>query len=68
MSWKRAELQNFLDNKRVSYDNHLHKIELLDLRKKHASEKLYVIDQMAKEHGHEVLRLPLTIVNLTQLN
>lgn len=42
----------------IDYDTHSFKPELLPLSKLPKKEKRYEVDELIREHGHEVLRLP----------
>lgn len=58
-SWKKAEIVNWLQRKELSYDNTMVKKELLGIVRLHKSQyKKYVIDEMARDRGIIVLRLP----------
>ncbi|KAJ8953023.1 hypothetical protein NQ318_015385 [Aromia moschata] len=57
-SSKKADIQKFLNSHGVQYDKKDKKEQLLDLVKKSNFKKRYVIDELAKDHGHTVLRLP----------
>lgn len=58
-SWKKAEIVNWLQRKELSFDNTMVKKELLDIVRLHKSQyKKYVIDEMARDRGIIVLRLP----------
>ncbi|CAG2214270.1 unnamed protein product [Mytilus edulis] len=48
----------WLDKNNVDYDPKMKKTGLLDLVNQHKPQKKYVIDELAKAHGHVVLRLP----------
>ncbi|VDH88880.1 Hypothetical predicted protein [Mytilus galloprovincialis] len=48
----------WLDKNNVHYDPKMKKTGLLDLVNQHKPQKKYVIDELAKAHGHVVLRLP----------
>ena len=56
-SSKKAELQAWLTEHNISFSEDMLKPELLELVRRHAPEKTYFIDELAREHGHEVLRL-----------
>lgn len=57
-SWKKCEIQEWLQKNNILYNNAMLKMELLQLAKLHKKEIRYVIDELLREHGHEVLRLP----------
>lgn len=56
---KKSEIMQWLREHNIAHDTSLTKYELLDLARKHKSKLVYVIDQMARDAGHEVLRIPL---------
>ena len=55
---KKSEILACLDRNKVHYPDNAIKAELLDLVKQNKPRPRYVIDELASEHGHEVLRLP----------
>lgn len=55
---RKAEIQEWLDSNGINYEDSLTKPELLCLVNKHKPEPLYVADELLKQYGHEVLRLP----------
>lgn len=48
----------------IAFDEKLLKAELLQLAKMNKKENIYVIDELIRQHGHEVLRLPPIIAIL----
>lgn len=48
----------YLEKKKIDFNKTSHKIELSQFCRMHAAEKTFVIDEMAQEYGHDVLRLP----------
>ncbi|CAC5403600.1 unnamed protein product [Mytilus coruscus] len=54
----KPDISAWLDKNNVHYDTKLKKTGLLDLVNQHKPQKKYVIDELAKAHGHVVLRLP----------
>ena len=54
---KKGEIRAWLEENGISYREDMLKVELLELVRSHAPEKSYHVDEMAKERGHEVLRL-----------
>ena len=56
-SSKKGEIQAWLEDNSISYREDMLKVELLELVRNHAPQKSYYIDELAKERGHEVLRL-----------
>lgn len=57
-SWSKGSIITWLNNNKIPYDNLMNKSELLEITKKNKKEKVYVIDELLREHGHEVLRIP----------
>lgn len=58
-SWKKGDIKEWLQSKNISFDDTMLKTELLQIAKRHKLQyKRYVIDEMAKEKGITVLRLP----------
>lgn len=55
---KKNEIINWLRNNGEEVDESLLKVELLKILKMRKQPKRYVIDEMAAEHGHTVLRIP----------
>ena len=55
---KNYEILAWLDRNKVHCRNNAIKAEVLDLVKQNKPHQRYVIDELASEHGHEVLRLP----------
>ncbi|XP_054256828.1 uncharacterized protein LOC129000372 [Macrosteles quadrilineatus] len=59
MSWRKDDIQQYLTTKEVEWTTTLVKAELLQLAEPFRSaSKKYVVDEMAAEAGHTVLRLP----------
>ena len=56
-SSKKGEIQAWLEENSIRYGEDMLKVELLELVRKHAPSKSYYVDELAKETGHEVLRL-----------
>lgn len=54
----KSAISAWLDRNNVHYDKKNLKAELLDLVKQNKPRPRYVIDELASEYGHEVLRLP----------
>ncbi|MPC22602.1 hypothetical protein E2C01_015619 [Portunus trituberculatus] len=60
LSWNKADIKNWLIQKRVAVSDDLSKAELYELTKNfRMTKKSYVVDAIAAESGHVVLRLPL---------
>lgn len=58
-AWRKAQIQEWLDGKGIPFDRASVKAELLTLAKQHSPiYKKYIVDEMAKARGIEVLRLP----------
>lgn len=58
-SWKKADIQEWLRNKNIPFEEDMIKLELLSLVRMHKNKyNLYVIDEMAKDKNMVVLRLP----------
>ena len=55
---KKAEIQAWLTSRSIAYEEDMVRAELLQLVRQAAVMPTYVVDEMAKEHGHLVLRLP----------
>ncbi|KAL0810586.1 hypothetical protein ABMA28_010703 [Loxostege sticticalis] len=57
-STRKAEIQNWLRCHDILFEETQSREELLCLVDKHKPEPIYEADQILKENGHEVLRLP----------
>ena len=57
-SCSKSKIQRWLELNKISCDPHCLKAELVEIVKKLAPEPTYVIDEMAEQHGHEVVRTP----------
>lgn len=55
---RKAEIQNWLREHEIHYDESWTKSELLQLLINHKPEKDYLIDNLLPDHGYETLRLP----------
>lgn len=55
---RNVEIQNWLHYNDIPFEETQTREELLCLVDKHKPEPIYEVDQILKEHGHEVLRLP----------
>ena len=55
---KKSEMQDWLTNHGIKYPEHALKQELLSLIKLSNPKPKYVIDEMAKIAGHEVVHIP----------
>ena len=59
VSWQKSEIQEWLIQKEVHTSENLSKAELLEYTKNlNSSDKKYIIDTIASEAGHKVVRLP----------
>ena len=54
---KKGEIQAWLEEDGIEYAEDMLKVELLELVSKHSPPKSYYVDELAKEKGHEVIRL-----------
>ena len=52
----KSDIKAWLQQKNIAYDDML-KAELLNLAMGSSHKKAYFVDELAKEHGHDVLRL-----------
>lgn len=57
-SWTRPAIITWLQKHNIPYEAELLKPELLYLAKCNKKPKTYVVDELLRENGHEVLRLP----------
>lgn len=58
-STKKEDILNFMKNKNISIPEKIPtKTELLNIIKSHKFQKEYVIDELCRSQGHDVLRLP----------
>lgn len=57
-AWKKSNISEWLMHKGIPYEEGITKQEMLQIAKRHKEEVTYVIDELLREHGHEVLRLP----------
>nr|XP_021195243.2 uncharacterized protein LOC110379770 [Helicoverpa armigera] len=55
----KSEMQNWLTSQNITFNPKMTKPELYQLIKANKPEKKYIVDELSKEHGHEVVRLPL---------
>lgn len=61
---KKADMQQWLRDKGIAFDESLSKLPLYDIIKKHKSDYItFKIDDVIKSKGFEVLRLPPIIQN-----
>ncbi|XP_076033009.1 uncharacterized protein LOC143020470 [Oratosquilla oratoria] len=58
-SWRKADIKNWLMQKGITVNDDLSKAELYELTKNsRVAKKRYVVDEVATEAGHIVVRLP----------
>lgn len=58
MSARKVQMQEWLTQNDIQYEQTFTKAELYELIKKNRPPKDYTIDNIFRSHGHEVLRLP----------
>ncbi|XP_048482148.1 uncharacterized protein LOC125489667 [Plutella xylostella] len=54
----KSEMQSWLTKNNISFDQKMTKPELYHIIRLNKPEKKYVVDDLLREHGHEVVRLP----------
>jgi len=64
---KKSDIIEWLREHNIPHDESHTKVELIHLVDLHKTVKKYVIDELAREHGHEVLRLPAYHCNLNPI-
>ncbi|XP_053984843.1 uncharacterized protein LOC128879369 [Hylaeus volcanicus] len=57
MTWRRNDMITWLVSKGEKVEPYFVKAQLLESVKKHKKQQNYVIDEYAKQYGHEVVRL-----------
>lgn len=57
-NWKKEDIKQFLLSKNVNYEDSFTKTELLDLVEPIKGHKVDELDEMSRQLGHEVIRLP----------
>lgn len=57
-SWTKEKIQIWLKTKNIDFSDTAFKAELLQIAGADRTEEHYVVDNLIREHGHEVLRLP----------
>ncbi|KAF0301818.1 hypothetical protein FJT64_025953 [Amphibalanus amphitrite] len=57
-SWRKAHIQEWLAQNGIAFDPNLRKPELLELVRPLRKKKLFFLDRLAAEEGHQVVRLP----------
>lgn len=55
---RKSEIQQWLRSNKIHYEDYYTVQELLVLVRDHKPDPIYEADEMLREHGHEVLRLP----------
>ncbi|XP_063385366.1 uncharacterized protein LOC134671435 [Cydia fagiglandana] len=58
MHQRKAEIQDWLTTNGIDYETYMSKEELMCLVDKYKPDPKYEVDEILKENGHEVLRLP----------
>jgi len=56
--WNKKQIQQWLDKNGIAYDDTMLKNEILSIAKINKKPKKYIIDELLRQNGHEVLRLP----------
>ena len=51
------EIKSWLRQNDMDFEEDMLKVELLDVVRRSCHKRTYVVDELAKEHGHQVLRL-----------
>ncbi|CAH2109036.1 unnamed protein product [Euphydryas editha] len=54
----KEDMQNWLRDQNITYEENMTKKELYQIIKVSLPPKKYIVDELLKSHGHEVLRLP----------
>lgn len=57
-SWQKTSIADWLNKNNIMFEPHMFKTELLQLAKQNQKEKRYVVDELLRSHGHDLLRLP----------
>lgn len=69
LNTKKADMQSWLTQKGISYTQDMLKPQLYKLIKLHEEQyKIFSIDKILSEHGHDVLRLPPYLPDLNPIN
>lgn len=55
---KREDLEKWLHQHKVPFESNLLKVQLYELIRLNCPSKICVVDEILKENGHEVLRIP----------
>lgn len=54
----KAKIRSWLESNKIPCKDDCLKVELIEILRKIAPEPTYVIDEIARQHGHEVIRTP----------
>lgn len=54
----KIKIKKWLDQHKIAYSKDPLKVELIELLNQHQPAPTYVVDEIAKKHGHEVVRTP----------
>lgn len=57
-AWRKNEIAQWLIKNGISFEDGITKHEMFHIAKNNKQEIKYVIDELLREHGHDVLRLP----------
>ncbi|XP_063231472.1 uncharacterized protein LOC134535938 isoform X7 [Bacillus rossius redtenbacheri] len=57
-NWTKAALIAWLEKNGIKHENNLLKVELLRIAKQNKPRIRYEVDELARNYGHEILRLP----------
>ena len=62
---RKGDMQKWLKDKNIPFNGKMKKTELYEIIKLKKPEPVHKTDEFLRGKGHDVLRLPHTIVNLT---
>ena len=62
---RKGDVQKWLKDSKIPFDDKMKKTELYEIIKLKKPEPIYKTDEFFRGKGHDVLRLPHAIVNLT---
>ncbi|XP_065911844.1 uncharacterized protein [Dysidea avara] len=65
--WRKAQLKEWLDKKRIAYPESSLKRDLWEIIKRAKAPPRYAIDEIAGSKGHEVVRLPVAHCELNPI-
>ena len=57
-NWRKAAIQEWLREEGIDFDPEMRKVELLELVRPLRQRKEYVLDNLAREAGHDIIMLP----------